>query len=123
MPAAWGHGLAKRVASRTPDQFAAGWGARKRRSPTGGAANGMPRNERESVPTAPLTSPLVVRTTDRSLAATGAAEAMATRQVVTTSARHRIGQADRANRTDRADNRRRPCTVTPPLHGDTADAI
>ncbi len=29
--------------SRTPVQFAAGCGSRQRKSPTGGAANGMPR--------------------------------------------------------------------------------
>src|SRR5215472_12675196 len=63
-PGGWGHGLPKCVASRMPDQLAAGCGARKRSWPTGGAANGIPRNEREPAFTVPRTRPFAVRTTE-----------------------------------------------------------
>src|SRR5438445_11400861 len=52
MPGACAHAFPNRVASRTPDQPAAGCGARKRKLPTGGAANGMPRNDRTPLATA-----------------------------------------------------------------------
>src|SRR6185436_7755208 len=40
------HGAPKASALRTPSHFAAGCGAFQRLSPSGGAANGMPLNER-----------------------------------------------------------------------------
>src|ERR1022692_2625410 len=45
------------TACRTPSHFAAGSGARQRRSPTGGGANGMPRETVKLPSTAPCTSP------------------------------------------------------------------
>src|SRR3954452_13378348 len=52
----------KRVASRTPLHGCTGCGGRKRRSPTGGAAYGMPRKSRIPTWTHPVTAPVVVST-------------------------------------------------------------
>src|SRR5580692_6383051 len=51
------------VASRTPDQLAAGCGARHRSAPTGGAAYGMPRNSSTAPSATPRTAPLAVLAT------------------------------------------------------------
>src|SRR5580704_10331754 len=51
------------VASRTPDQLAAGCGGCHRRAPTGGAAYGMPRNSSAAPLARPRTAPLAVPTT------------------------------------------------------------
>ena len=50
------------VAWRTPVQFLTGCGGFQRRSPTGGAANGMPLNARTPLSSAPSTTPLAVLT-------------------------------------------------------------
>jgi hypothetical protein len=47
----------KRLPSRTPDHGSTGWGGLKRSGPTGGAANGMPRNIHTPSRSMPLTSP------------------------------------------------------------------
>ena len=52
------------AAWRTPVHGAAGWGGRHRRSPTGGAAKGMPLKETTPSSTTPCTSPLSTRTSD-----------------------------------------------------------
>src|SRR5579871_4546697 len=52
----------KSVALRTPDHFAAGAGAFQRRSPTGGAAYGIPRNACTGPSALPSTSPEAVFT-------------------------------------------------------------
>src|SRR5687768_1536243 len=51
------------VAWRTPVQRAGGCGGRQRRSPTGGAANGMPWKDSTPSSTTPCKSPLSTRTT------------------------------------------------------------
>src|ERR1700677_1845897 len=51
------------VASRTPDQLAAGCGGCQRSGPTGGAAYGMPRNSSTAPLTRPRTAPLAVPAT------------------------------------------------------------
>src|SRR6202044_291398 len=51
------------VASRTPDQLAAGCGGRHRSAPTGGAAYGMPRNSSTAPLATPRTAPLAVPAT------------------------------------------------------------
>src|ERR1700733_8587707 len=48
------------VASRTPDQLAAGCGGCQRSAPTGGAAYGMPRNSSTAPLATPRTAPLAV---------------------------------------------------------------
>src|SRR5215471_3935602 len=70
------------VASRTPDQLAAGCGGCQRSAPTGGAAYGMPRNSLTAPLARPRTAPLSVPVTGppRALAvAAGAATASAPR--------------------------------------------
>src|SRR6478672_7481782 len=57
---AWADSEPKRVASRTPSQPASRTGGRNRRAPTGGAANGMPRNTRIPSRSIPSTFPLRV---------------------------------------------------------------
>ena len=49
-------------AARTPVHGATGWGARHRRLPTGGAANGMPLNAITRSLATPSTSPLSIFT-------------------------------------------------------------
>ena len=51
------------AAWRTPVHRAAGWGGRHRRSPTGGAAKGMPLKETTPSSTTPCNSPPSTRTT------------------------------------------------------------
>src|SRR5215472_3646682 len=51
------------VASRTPDQLAAGCGGRQRSAPTGGAAYGIPRNSSTAPFATPRTGPLAVPVT------------------------------------------------------------
>src|SRR3954471_3258007 len=67
----------KSAALRTPCQEAAGFGARQRRSPTGGAANGTPRKmvTDGSVAGTPESNPVLVRTGSFSAAARGSARA------------------------------------------------
>ena len=55
-----GHFGPKAAASRTPAQGSGGAGGRQRRSPTGGAANGIPLNANVSPDRTPRTSPLSV---------------------------------------------------------------
>src|SRR5580658_2813373 len=62
----WGGGGPNATASRTPSHGTGGCGAWKRRSPTGGLANGMPRKVATPLPawsTRPRTRPAAVRTT------------------------------------------------------------
>src|SRR5580700_9990776 len=51
------------VASRTPDQLAAGCGGCQRSAPTGGAAYGMPRNSSTAPLATPRTAPFAVPVT------------------------------------------------------------
>jgi hypothetical protein len=53
----------KDVALRTPSHGATGAGNRHRRSPTGGAANGIPRHARDCIRTSPEIIPPVTVTT------------------------------------------------------------
>src|SRR5690606_20405552 len=53
----------KVVASRTPSHGSGGTGAAKRRSPTGAAAKGIPRNATDPSRRTPRTSPASIRTT------------------------------------------------------------
>src|SRR5580658_10033533 len=62
-PATCGQCGANCVASRTPDQLAAGWGGCHRSAPTGGAAYGMPRNSLTGPSARPRTAPLAVPAT------------------------------------------------------------
>src|SRR5579883_3123382 len=61
---AWIQLAPNRSARRTPDQRAAGFGARQRKSPTGGAAKGIPLNATTagSLPVIPRRGPVSVRT-------------------------------------------------------------
>src|SRR5215813_10867717 len=60
--AACGGGGPNTSASRTPSHAEAGRGAWKRSAPTGGAANGIPRNTATAFSTRPRTEPAPVRT-------------------------------------------------------------
>src|SRR5215470_3736717 len=86
------------VASRTPDQLAAGCGGCHRSAPTGGAAYGIPRNSSTAPLARPRTAPLAVPATGpptaprppRVLAlAAGAAAARAPRVTPATASRVR----------------------------------
>src|SRR6267142_2129578 len=73
------------LAARTPLQLAAGFGACQRRSPTGGAANGMPLKTRTSgllVPATPVTSPFSVRTGSLTAAESGRIDSATTAAVM-----------------------------------------
>ncbi|GAA2916543.1 hypothetical protein GCM10020221_10590 [Streptomyces thioluteus] len=61
--AGWAHARAATVASRTTDHGVTGPGGRHRRSPTGGAANGIPRKTLPRSVTRPRTGPASVVTT------------------------------------------------------------
>src|SRR6516165_10731665 len=66
------------VASRTPDQLAAGCGGCHRSAPTGGAAYGIPRNSLTAPLARPRTGPLAVPATGPlALAAARAPKALA----------------------------------------------
>src|SRR5580692_4941116 len=67
------------VASRTPDQLAAGCGGCQRSAPTGGAAYGMPRNSSTAPLATPRTAPLAVPATGPLAALALTAGAAATR--------------------------------------------
>src|ERR1019366_6468969 len=56
------HAYPKPVASRTPSHFGVGAGARHLKSPTGGAAYGIPRNAALAPTARPRTRPARVRT-------------------------------------------------------------
>lgn len=80
-------------ASRIPGQVAAGCGARQRRSPTGGAANGMPFQLSTAPSTVPRSTPCSIPTTvaataggvgTANQASTAAAASTAIRRVVVT---------------------------------------
>ena len=60
----WMHRLPNAVAFRTPVHFATGWGGFQRKSPTGGAAYGTPRNMRMPgfAPAMPSRTPAAMRT-------------------------------------------------------------
>src|ERR1017187_10852791 len=65
--------LENRSAGRIPDHGAGGCGGRQRRSPVGGAANGIPLNAVMAgfVPDTPDTRPLSIRTGPLSAAGSG----------------------------------------------------
>src|SRR6201995_2733409 len=63
MNADCGGGGPNKSASPTPAHGPAGWGAANRRPPTGGWANGMPRNTATPFSARPRTCPAAVRTT------------------------------------------------------------
>src|SRR5579864_9447175 len=78
-PASCGQCGANVVASRTPDQLAAGCGGCQRSAPTGGAAYGMPRISSTAPLATPWSAPLAVPATGPLAALALTAGAAATR--------------------------------------------